>query len=173
MAANPNGQKYSSLYNGSAAYAIPQPQWQEQEVKQPEHIQKPRPRRKPQQGYSISVFSIVGFIAVAIMAVLVLTAYVGYTDAAAETMRYKNRIEELSAQERKLTVAYEQTFDINEIENYARNVLGMDKPARDQVGSAATGSYDRAIVYSQSDSGTGSPVRGLLSFIASLTEYFK
>ena len=173
MAADSGKQRYGSLYNGSAAYAIPQPQWQEDEVRSPEHIQKPQPRRKAKQGYSLSMFSIVGFIVVAFMAVLMLTAYVNYTDAAAKTMTYKNRIEELTAEEQKLTAAYVQAFDMNEIENYARNVLGMAEPAKDQIGSADTGSCDRAVVYSHSDSDSASTVGDFISYIASLIEYFK
>lgn len=173
MAGNTNGQKYSRLYNGSAAYAIPEPRWQEQEEQQPERIKKPRPMQAVQTAYGISVFSVVGFVVVAVMAVLVLMAYIGYTDAAAETMEYKNRIETLSEEERRLTIAYEQAFNISEVDDYARNVLGMDKPSRDQVGTAGTGSYDRAVIYDQSSTNDSTAIKGLFAFLASLTEYFR
>lgn len=172
MAANDYRQRYSSLYNGSAAYAIPDIQRQEHENDRPEIAVSPKPRKAVQTKYSISAFSVVGFIVVAVMAVMMLMSYIAYTDAAADTMEYKNRIEDLTEKQRKLTVAYEQAFNINEVEAYARNVLGMDKPARDQIGTAATGSYDRAIVYDQTEINDTSGIKGLFTFLSNLSEYF-
>ena len=172
MAANDNRQRYSNLYNGSAAYAIPEIQWQEQENNQPEIAERPKPQKAVQTKYGISALSVVGFVVVAVLAVMMLMSYIAYTDAAADTMEYKNRIEEITETQRKLTIAYEQAFNINEVEAYARNVLGMDKPARDQIGTAVTGSYDRAIVYDQSEINDTSGIKGLFTFLSNLSEYF-
>ena len=93
--------------------------------------------------------------------------YVQYTAAAAQTVEYRERIETLSEEQRKLTIAYEQTFDLNEVEIYARTVLGMDDPKEVQIGEVSLNSTDKAVVYGQDTSG-----RVFLTGLSVILEYF-
>lgn len=158
--------KVRAMYNGSAAYElVAEPQWQEQEEHQSDLA--PKPQKAVKTSYGLSAFAIVGYVAVAIVMVLVLMTYVQYTAAAAQTVEYRERIETLSEEQRKLTIAYEQIFDLNEIEIYARTVLGMDDPKEAQIGEVLLNSTDKAVVYGQESSG-----KVFLSGLSVILEYF-
>ena len=164
-----NLQEYSkirAMYNGSAAYELAaEPEWLEQEEQQ--NVLAPSPRKAVQTSYGLSAFAVVGYLAVAVVMILLLFTYVQYTAAAAEAVEYRQRIETLSEEQRKLTIVYEQTFDLNEIEVYAKTVLGMDYPVETQMGVVTLNATDKAVVYGQGSSGDV-----FLMGIAAILEYF-
>ena len=160
-------QEYSKirpLYNGSAAYEIiEEPVWEEQESRD----LSPKPHKAVKSSYGLSLFAVVGYFAVAVVMVLVLMTYVRYTAAAVQAVEYRERIETLSEDNRRLTIVYAQTFDMNEIEYYARTVLGMDDPTQAQTGAVSLDAGDKAVVYETEESGT------FLSGISAVVEYFR
>ena len=166
-----NLQEYSkirAMYNGSAAYELAvEPEWLEQEVEESDLDLAPKPKKAVQTSYGLSAFAVVGYVAVAIVMVLVLMTYVQYTAAAAQAVEYRQRIETLSEEQRKLTILYEQTFDMNEIEIYARTVLGMDDPKENQLGIVSLNATDKAVVYGQDSGGNV-----FLTGISAILEYF-
>ena len=158
--------KIRAMYNGSAAYELAvEPEWLEQEENQSDLA--PRPRKAVQTAYGLSAFAVVGYVAVAVVLILVLMTYVQYTAAAAQAVEYRERIETLSEEQRKLTIVYEQTFDLVEIEIYARTVLGMDDPKEAQLGVVSLNAIDKAVVYGQESEGSV-----FLTGIAAVMEYF-
>ena len=161
-------QEYSKirpLYNGSAAYEIIEdPRWSEQEEQSRDL--SPKPKKAVKSAYGLSLFAVVGYFAVAVVMVLVLMTYVRYTAAAAQAVEYRDRIETLTEDNRKLTIRYEQTFDMNEVEYYARTVLGMDYPAEKQTGTVVLEAGDKAVVYETEGGAT------FLSGISAVLEYF-
>ena len=93
-----------------------------------------------------------------------------------ETVRLEERIEELREEERKLTVKYEETFDITSVEAYAAGVLSMSKPDQSQIIELGLSAKDKAVVIAdtgrtQNDAGTS--VGGLIQFFGTLAAYFK
>ena len=162
-------QEYSrtrAMYNGSAAYELAaEPEWLEQEENQSDLA--PRPRKAVQTSYGLSAFAIVGYLAVAVVMIFVLMTYVQYTAAAAQAVEYRQRIETLSEEQRKLTILYEETFDLNEIEIYARTVLGMDDPKEAQLGVVSLNATDKAVIYGQESEGSV-----FLTGISAVLEYF-
>ena len=83
------------MYNGSAAYDLAAPQfqdWEEEREKQQQPVS--RPAKKPQSYYSISLFSIFGFAAVVVMMIMLLITYVSYTAVAAGTVELRSQVEE-------------------------------------------------------------------------------
>ena len=158
--------KIRAMYNGSAAYELAvEPEWLEQEEQQSDLA--PRPRKAVQTAYGLSAFAVVGYVAVAVVLILVLMTYVQYTAAAAQAVEYRERIETLSEEQRKLTIVYEQTFDLVEIEIYSRTVLGMDDPKEAQLGVVSLNAIDKAVVYGQESEGSV-----FLTGIAAVMEYF-
>ena len=85
-----------------------------------------------QTKYGISITAIFGFAAIISLIVAILLANVNYVALADSVMSLQSDIEELSAEEKKLQLKYEEAFDINEIEQYATDNLNMSKPAEDQ-----------------------------------------
>jgi hypothetical protein len=127
---------------------------------------------KAQKAYGISLFAIVGFLAVGVMMILVLLAYVSYNEVSYETVQLQAQLDELNEQERVLRIAYEGAFDVNEVEEYATTVLGMSKPSEDQISTLETMAEDKITVIG-SDDAEDSKLGGLATFLASLMEYFK
>ena len=185
MAEQANTVKYASrtVYgNNVVAYDfIPaRPYYEPQEIPAeiPVAVPKARPRtraktaKKAQVAYGISIFAVVGFIAVAAMMFLALLANIKYTEVTNEILDLRTQLEELNEQEKKLIITYESVFDINEIEEYATTVLGMSKPDKDQIGTVRIHTEDKAVILETKNEREGF-FSGLTAFLASLVEYFK
>ncbi len=132
----------------------------------------PKPAHRAQKAYGVSLFAITGFIVVAVMMVFVLLAHVRYNEVTSETVRLQERLEELTEQERKLKIDYENTFDVFAVEQYATNVLGMTKPDESQMGSVQLTVSDKAVVVSAEDEETVVS-ESMVTFLVSLVSYFK
>ena len=177
MASTSAALKYASAANygyGAAAapeYAPDIPRRREEE--QPEAIPTARPRenaRAVAQGYSISLFSIFGTALVLVMLMFVVLAHISFDTTLDQNLQLEKRLAALSMQETKLQIEFERAFDLNEIERYAIEELGMVKPAANQVSIIESAPLDRAVVLSpEKEEG----IRGFGSFLSSLLEYFK
>ena len=129
-----------------------------------------KPAATPKSTYSLSLFAIVGTAFVMALMLFVVLANISYVEATNETVKLEARIAELTAEERKLQIEYEQTFNMNEIERYAVDVLGMTKPESEQVSVMRAATEDRAQVLEVADEGG---IKGIGSFLSSLLAYFK
>ena len=119
----------------------------------------------------VSVFAVFGSVIIAALMILSVLAQVSYNEVAGETVRLNNQLVKLEEQERKLEIAFESVVDMKEVEQYARDVLGMSKPDAQQVAIIQTVQTDTAEVIDNSEK--AGVLRGFASFISSLTEYFK
>jgi len=95
---------------------------------------------------SLPLSSIVGFALAAVCLIFSLMARVQFTQVQAETAELQSQLNELMDEKTKLTIAYESSLNLTEIENYAINVLGMTKPHSDQVKYINGISSDKAVV---------------------------
>lgn len=141
-------------------------------TKRPEEKTAPRSVRKTQRAYGVSLFSFVGFAVVAVMMVFVLLAHVKYNEVTYETVQLRSQLAALNEDERKLKIAYEDAFDVNEVEQYATNVLGMTKPSDSQVGTVSATAEDKAVVVNTPKEDTVVS-ESMATFLASLVAYFK
>lgn len=194
MATNASTVRYASrsAVYGSNAYDIRRIREFSPEPKAPEKYPhrkpeaKPAPRtasmdapkaahktaKKAQKAYGISLYAVVGFVFVAAMMVFVLLAHAKYSEVTNETVKLQARLDELNSQERKLKIEYTNAFDVNDVERYATQVLGMSKPAEDQISTVSATAQDKAVVLKSSeDSSTKS--ESIVTFLASLVAYFK
>ena len=177
MASNSAALKYASAANyGYEAAAVPEyapdiPK--RREAEQPEATTVARPRenaRTAAQGYSISLFSIFGTALVMVMFLFVVLAHMSFDATLDEQLQLEKRLASLSQQGTKLQIEFERAFDLNAIERYAIDELGMIKPAADQVNIVDSAPRDRAVVIApEKEEG----IRGFGAFISSLLEYFK
>jgi len=167
------------MYNGSAAYDLSRREWYEDQREHEEKQQQtPRPKTaaRPREAYGFSLLSAAGAVVAAVLLVFTLLGYVNYTELTNETVRLEQRIEELREEERRLTVKYEETFDITSVEAYAANVLSMSKPDQSQIIELGLSAKDKAVVISDTGktrSEAGSSVGGLIQFFGTLAAYFK
>ena len=132
--------------------------------------QKTRAAAAAQSVSGVSLFAIFGSIFAAALMVFVVLAQISFNETAAETVRLNAQLQVLTEQQRKLEIAYESVVDIEEIEKYAKDVLGMSKPEANQIIINHSTPRDSAEVI---DEGDKSALNGLGSFLSSLTEYFR
>ena len=98
----------------------------------------------------LSVFSVVGFVAVAVMAVMVLMSHIQLTALSAETVALKKEITQLQSEKVVLTAQYERMFDRNSVKE-AAEAAGMSKPGNSQVFYIDLSDGDSAVVYQRSE----------------------
>lgn len=167
---NNNELKYQELYDGSTVkkitYSEPLDETQAlfQDEKEPEVIEVKK--------VNLSIGSILGFAFVAFMMILVLFTYISYTETAAQVIGLREEVSELSEKNRKLSVSYEETFDINEIEVYAHTVLNMNTPAKNQENMISVNTSDYVSVYNAEDADSLSAKSFLTGFVSIFSDYF-
>ena len=119
---------------------------------------------------SLSLFALFGFMFVIALMVFVLLAQINYSESAAETARLSAQLSELMEQHRRLEITFESVVSMKEIEQYARDVLGMSRPESYQIAVIQNAQGDRAEVLSVGGAGS---LQELGAFISSLFEYFR
>ena len=62
----------------------------------------------------------------------------------------KQELDSLQEDNRSLRIEYESKIDLDEIEDYAKNVLGMQKPGQSRIKKINTDTQDKAIVLGNS-----------------------
>ncbi len=152
--------------------AAPEKQPAQKPAARPESRPASRQAQKAQRYYGVSLFAVAGFAVVAVLMVFVVLAHVRFNEISAETVALQAQMEELTEQERKLQITYEDIFDVNEVESYATNVLGMTKPGQDQIAVISAESQDKAVIVENSGDGSDTN-ENMASFLASLVSYFK
>jgi hypothetical protein len=169
---------YASRVYGSSAYALdPAPVYEDHPVTEPPAKKNKtrtakRVERRPKNIWTISLFGIFGFVSVAALVVFCLFNYVQFAGVSAEVSQLGEELIEYREEGSKLLINYEKTFDINEVEDYATNILGMVKPDSEQKQVIMTAAEDRAEIIVPEKSEI-SFISGLSSFLASVVEYFK
>ena len=118
----------------------------------------------------VSLFGIFGSIFVAVLMIFVILAQISYIEAAGETVRLNAQLSSLTQQQRVLEISFERVICIQEIEQYAKDVLGMSAPEPDQIAFIRTAPSDRAEVIECTEENA---LDGLGAFISSLIDYFR
>ena len=165
--------RYAPVY-GNVAYdyasAAPEEIYEEPEIK-PQAQPKPAPAPRRQTRYSVSVVSVMGLAFACFMLVIAILAYIRLADVAHTTALLEEHYAELSEENRRLKIAYEEAFDSNAIEEYAVNDLGMSKPSDAQVEYFNFSVGDRAEVLNAGET-KNSGIKDIIAFAKSLFEYF-
>ncbi len=114
---------------------------------------------------------ILGFLLSAAMLVLVLMAQVRMTALSDSAAGLENEIFALRSEQNRLLAQYETSFPLAEVERYAVEELGMQKPRPEQiVWLSSLGTDDRAEILVPQEESVFS--LGLQSFSDSLRAYF-
>ena len=161
---------YDPVWEGGAV-AAPAPE--RQEVLRPRPNVRPkertlaRPRVQVREAGKVSPFAVVGFLSIAVMAVLVLMCCVRLTVLNDESVRLRNQLSELQAEEAELLARYELTYDLQAIETELLASGAMVRPSSDQMVVLDLSEPDNVVVYGQSED-AGGVVDGVKDFIGDL-----
>ena len=121
-------------YDGSAARQL-----EREEILQPRPQVKPRkralsrPKVRVREAGQVSVFAVVGFLAVGIFAVLLLMTYAELTAISEDVVEMKSQMEVLKTEEAQLRAQYELAYDLNSIETAVTAGGAMVKPQSSQI----------------------------------------
>ena len=163
---------YSTAAPAQAPYVKPSPEPAEIPIPQERTRSRNRAKEAAAQGaQSLSVFAVFGSLFAGLLMILVVLAQISFSEIASETVRMNARLNELTEQERRLEIEFENSIDMKRIEQYARNVLGMSKPDIEQVAVIRSMPIDSAEILNSGADDTNS-LSGFASFISSLLEYF-
>lgn len=168
---------YAPAYDGTAVRA---PRKEEELRRAP----KPYPNRKQQvrkrerakvsvrQAGAVAPFAVVGFLAVAIFAAMLITSYAQLTVANDQMVALRSELNQLKSDNATLTAQYEKVFDLASIQEAVGDT--MVRPTNDQVVYIDLSEPDTVTVYKEAGP---SPLRSLLDGIVgvfgSILEYFR
>ena len=167
---------YSPLYDGNAA-RVPR--------REEEYIPVPQPKRREQvrrherarvevrQAGQIAPFAVVGFLAVAVFAVMLITSYAQLTVANDEMVSLRRELSQLKEENVTLSAQYEKVFDLATVEAAVGDT--MVRPTGDQVVYIDLSAPDTVTVYGD---GTGTSwfqrvADGAGEVFGSIIEYFR
>lgn len=163
-------------YDGSAARRL-----EREEVLQPRPLVRPRervvarPKVRVREAGKVSVFAVVGFLAVGVFAVLLLMSYVQLSLISDDVVGLRSEMTELQAEEAKLRLQYELAYDLGTIEEAVTATGQMIKPQADQVFYVDLAEPDSVVRFDQEEGSSG--VAGLLESVreicGEIVEYFK
>ena len=120
----------------------------------------------------VSWVSVTGFVAVVVMAVMVLFCYVQLTQISSQVVALKKQLDVLEVDNAALTVQYQQMYDLSTVKEVAE-AAGMAKPRASQIYYVDLSSGDSAVVCQQEDPGVLSAAAARISEgFGALLEYF-
>ena len=148
------------------------------ELPEPEVLERPqekvsiRTKTKTAAKQGISLFAVAGWASVIVLAVALLMSYVELNTIANESYELREELEALQIEETKLQIEYESTFRLDEVEEYATNMLGMVSAGNDQVKYLSNRAVDQAVILDTNGVETGISA-SLKSLFTTIAEYFK
>lgn len=100
----------------------------------------------------ISVFTALGFLTVAALAVMTLLCYVQLTGLSSDVVALNQELSQLQTENVVLTAQYAQMFDLDTVKRTAESA-GMAKPSSGQTFYMDLSEGDCAVVYQKKESG--------------------
>lgn len=168
---------YAPVYDGSAVRA---PRREE------EYQVPPQPRRREQvqrreltrtqvqvrEAGAVAPFAVVGFLAVAIFAALLLFSHAQNTVLNAEVVNLRSQLTSLETESIKLNAQYEQVFDMEKIQAAVGST--MIRPSAEQAVYFDLSEPDTVVVFdARKDGRIGAAFAGVANALGDLIEYFR
>ena len=166
---------------GNLAYAQPAARPQERtgsQVLRPQPKVRPReraltrPKVRVREAGQISVFAVVGFLAVGVFAILLMLSTIQLTMVSDEVVSLRDQLSALESEEAKLMAQYELAFDPSVIEDKVTADGSMVKPQAGQIYTLDLSEADSVVHYDQESAGQGFLVT-VQGMIDSALSYFR
>ncbi len=155
-------------FYGTAAPALDRPEEfpleEEQVVARPKTTVRPRTRTK----LRVPVFALLGWAVVVILMTSLILSYIELNSLADETYSINREIAQLQEERTKLKIKYESTFKLDQIEQYATNIIGMVPADNSQIRYLNDQAEDQAVILSKETGFT----TWLRNTVTALAEYF-
>lgn len=166
---------YAPTYDGNAA-RVPR---REEELRRAPAPQPKKPVRRHEraqvevrQAGAIAPFAVVGFLAVAVFAALLVTSYAQLTVANDELVSLRRQLTSLEAENTVLSAQYERVFDLATIQAAVGDT--MVRPTSEQVVYIDLSAPDTVTVFQgEGASGLKSILQGVGDILDGIIEYFR
>ena len=132
-----------------------------------------RPQVQVREAGAVSIFAVVGFLAVGVFAVLLLMSYIQLTALTDQAAQLRTELTTLSQEENRLTARYEQEFDMASLQAAIGDT--MAKPTNDQYVYIDLSEDDNVILYQKEDavSGPAGLLAGGKEIFGNIVDYFR
>lgn len=131
-----------------------------------------RARVEVRQAGAVAPFAVIGFLAVALFAVMLITSYAQLTVANDEMVRLRGQLSDLKSENATLMAQYEKVFDLDTIQEAVGDT--MVRPTNDQVVYIDLSAPDTVTVYAaDAVSGLRELLDGADEVFESIIEYFR
>lgn len=169
---------YAPAYDGSAV-RVPQREeelYQPPRPKQREHVRKKtlvRTQAQVREAGQVAPFAVVGFLAVALFAAMLVMSYAQLTVANNEMVSLRSDLSELRSEHATLTAQYEKVFDLETLQSAVGDT--MTRPSSDQVVYIDLSEPDSVTVYGEESAVSGilGAVKGVGEVLGEIVEYFR
>ena len=166
---------YAPTYDGNAA-RVPR---REEELRRAPAPQPKKPVRRHEraqvevrQAGAVAPFAVVGFLAVAVFAVMLVTSYAQLTVANDELVSLRRQLTNLEAENTVLSAQYEKVFDLATIQAAVGDT--MVRPTSEQVVYIDLSAPDTVTVFQgEGASGLKSILQGVGDILDGIIEYFR
>ena len=169
---------YAPAYEGGA---IRLPRREEEQHRRPQPKQREHVRRQElkraqvqvRQAGHVAPFAVIGFLAVAAFAALLLLSHVQYTVLNGEVASLRSQMTKLQTENATLSAQYEKVFDLDTIQNTVGDT--MVRPTGDQVVYIDLSEPDSVVFFHEEEPAAG--IKGawesLRSVWGNVVEYFR
>ena len=168
---------YAPAYDGSAV-RVPRREEELQRTPQPKVRERTRTKAltrtqvEVREAGQVAPFAVVGFLAVAVCALLLIMSYAQLTVANGEMVALRNELSALQTEKATLTAQYERVFDMDTIQAAVGGT--MVRPASDQVTYIDLSAPDAVTVYGEEAAGgIAGAVESLGAVFGGVVEYFR
>ena len=170
---------YAPVYEGNTVRApkreqeeeyrrVPQPRRREQ----PKHRPLQRTQVEVRQAGAVAPFAVIGFLAVAIFAAMLLASHAQCTVLNAEVVQLRGELSALQTENAKLSARYEQVFDMDKIQAAVGDT--MVRPTGSQAVYLDLSEPDTVVVYGAAgDTRLMDALTGVKETLGDLIEYFR
>lgn len=161
-------------YDGSAVRKL-------EETGNPRPLVRPRertvarPKVRVREAGRVSIFAVVGFVALGIFSILLLMGHVELAAVSEEVVGLRGQMTALRTEEAKLRAQYELAYDLSSIEKSVMQSGRMVKPQSDQIYYVDLSEPDSVVRFDgqQPIRGISGAVESIKSLCEDLMEYFK
>lgn len=168
---------YAPVYEGNTVRA-PKREEEYQPVPQPRRREQPRRRAlertqvQVRQAGAVAPFAVIGFLAVAVFAALLLISHAQSTVLNAEIVELRSQLTTLNAENAKLSAQYEQVFDMEKIQAAVGDT--MTRPTGSQAVYLDLSEPDTVVVYHAiQDNRLLDALAGVGEMLGDFIEYFR
>ena len=132
-----------------------------------------RPKVRVREAGQVSIFAVVGFLAVGAFAILLMLGSVQLTVVSDEVVSLREELSNLQTEEAKLMAQYELAYDLSAIEEAVTSDGSMVKLQTGQIYTLDLSEEDSVVHYDQEETeAAGSFLDAVGDFVDSILSYF-